>query len=63
MDLVLCLHREHLLVVICVVTLFVRWPLSVELMATALIILLLAGITNVWDMTVTRSPSRHNLRG
>ena len=42
----------NLLVVISAVTLFVHWPLSAELIATALIALLLAGIRNAWDMTV-----------
>jgi hypothetical protein len=49
------------LVVISAVALFVHWPLSAELMAAALIVLLLAGIRNAWDMTVwiiTRSPTR-----
>lgn len=51
----------NLLVVISAVTLLVHWPLSAELMATALIVLLLAGIRNAWDMTswiITRPPSR-----
>jgi hypothetical protein len=51
----------NLLVVISAVTLFVHWPLSAELLAGALIVLLLAGIRNTRDMTVwivTRSPTR-----
>jgi len=51
----------NLLVVISAITMFVRWPLSAELMVTALIISLLARIRNAWDMIVwiiTRSPSR-----
>jgi hypothetical protein len=49
------------LVVISAVALFVHWPLSAELMAAALVVLLLAGIRNAWDMTawiITRSPTR-----
>ncbi|HXW28020.1 MAG TPA: hypothetical protein VEK55_01550 [Xanthobacteraceae bacterium] len=42
----------YLLVVVSAVALFEHWPLSAELIAAALIVLLLAGIRNAWDMTV-----------
>jgi hypothetical protein len=42
----------YLLVVASAVTLFAHWPSSAELIAAALIVLLLAGIRNAWDMTV-----------
>jgi hypothetical protein len=51
----------YLLVVVSAGALFAHRPLSAELAAVALIVLLLAGIRNAWDMTVwiiTRSPLR-----
>jgi hypothetical protein len=51
----------YLLVVVFTVTLFEHQPLSAKLTAAALIVLLLAGIRNAWDMTVwiiTRSQTR-----
>lgn len=51
----------YLLVAASAITLFEHWLSSAELIAAALIGLLLAGIRNAWDMTVwiiTRSPTR-----
>jgi hypothetical protein len=51
----------YLLVAASAITLFEHWLSSAELIAAALIVLLLAGIRNAWDMTVwiiTRSPTR-----
>jgi len=51
----------YLLVVVSAVALFAHRPLGAELTAAALIVLLLAGIRNAWDMTVwiiTRSRPR-----
>jgi len=51
----------YLLVVVSAITLFAHRSLSAELTAAALIVLLLAGIRNAWDMTVwiiTRSQTR-----
>ena len=42
----------YLLVVVSAVTLFEHRPLSAEVMAAALIVLLLTGIRNAWDMIV-----------
>jgi hypothetical protein len=42
----------YLLVVVSAVTLFEHRPLSAELIGAALIVLLLAGIRNAWDMTI-----------
>jgi len=42
----------YLLAVVSAVALFAHWPLSAELIAAALIVVLLAGIRNAWDMTV-----------
>jgi hypothetical protein len=42
----------YLLVAVSAITLFEHWLLSAELIVAALIILLLAGIRNAWDMTV-----------
>jgi hypothetical protein len=56
----------NLLVVISAVTLFVHWPGRAKLTATALIISLLAGIRNAWDMSVWISrvrPAGRDLRG
>ena len=50
----------YLLVAASAITLFERSPSSAELIAAGLIVLLLAGIRNAWDMTVwiiTRSPT------
>jgi len=51
----------YLLVIVSAVTLFEHRPLSAEVIAASLVILLLTGIRNAWDMTVwiiTRSQTR-----
>jgi len=51
----------HLLIGVAAWALYARSPSSPELIAVALIVLLVAGIRNAWDMTVwivTRSPRR-----
>jgi hypothetical protein len=42
----------YLLVAAAAIALFEHWLLSAELIAAALLVLLLAGIRNAWDMTV-----------
>jgi hypothetical protein len=42
----------YLLVLICAFLLFKEWASGLDLLAAALITLLLAGIRNAWDMTV-----------
>jgi hypothetical protein len=51
----------YLLVVVSAVTLSEQRPLSAELIGAAVLVLLLAGIRNAWDMTIwiiTRSQTR-----
>jgi hypothetical protein len=43
---------SYLLIVVSAVTLLAHWPLSADLMAIALVVLLLAGVRNAWGMTL-----------
>jgi len=42
----------YLLFVVSAGTLLLQWPFSAELMAAALVVLLVAGIRNAWDLTI-----------